>query len=231
VTVNDAWVFTESEKKIISSIVTKGDEEEKRNEKFAIIDFDSFYRLLTKDEIAIVKKYLSINPSKIGYKLPCLGLEGIPKDIVPIPNQTYVLNGQKAIIPCRYLPKETYQAYKEMNNAMKSKINKGVLVSHGYRSTACQVFKFFNTLKIKYDYDFTKTVRRICFPGYSQHACAKRQAIDFITEGGVKGPDFEKTNEHQWLQKNAKRFHFFQSYPKHNTVGMMYEPWHWQYRV
>ena len=134
--VDGTWVFTEDERKIILSLVAKGKEEQKRNEKFAVIDFDSFYSLFTKDEIAIMKKYLAIDPVKIGCKLPLLGTEDIPEDIVPIPNQTYRVNGQKVIIPRQYLPKEAYRAYEQMNKTIQKEINKKLLVSYGYRSPA-----------------------------------------------------------------------------------------------
>ena len=225
------WIFTEDEKKIISSLVAKGKEEQEKNEKFAITDFDSFYSLFTEDEISIMKKYLSIEPKKIGYKLPYLGLEDIPTDIVPIPDQTYILNGERVVIPCQYLPVETYKAYEQMNKAIQKDINKKLLVSYGYRSPARQVFIFFDILARKYNFDFNKTLRRVCFPAYSEHVYAKRQAIDFRTEDGTPSEDFDKTDEYQWLKRNAKRFGFFESYPKKNSLDMMYEPWHWHHEL
>ena len=57
----------------------------------------------------------------------------------------------------------------------------------------------------------------------------KKQAIDFQIEEYTIGNDFDKTEEYKWLQKNAKSFNFYESYPIDNNLDMMYEPWHWHH--
>jgi hypothetical protein len=225
------WIFTEKEEKTIASIIAKGKKEQGKNEKFAIIDFDSFYKLFKSEEIVIIKKYLAINPKEIGYKLPYLGLEDIPADIVPIKNQKYLSNDKFFTIPTQYLPEEVFKAYEKINAAMKKDINKTLLVHYGYRSPARQVFIFFDILQRIYDYDFNKTIRRVCFPAYSEHVFSKRQAIDFTLSPTIKSEDFDKTEAYKWLRKNANKFGFHESYPKDNTLGMIYEPWHWHYAL
>jgi len=225
---NKIWVLIDQEKKAVLSLVTKGKKEQERNEKFAIIDFDSFYLLFNDDEVAIIKKYLAIDPNKIGYKLPFLGYTDTPSDIISLPNQPYRHNGKP--VPCQYLPKEVYEAYVKMNAAMQKELGKSIGVLYGYRSPARQVFMFFDILERKYNYDFDKAVNRVCFPAYSEHVCTQKQAIDFVTEEGIC-EDFETTEEYKWLQDNAKRFGFFESYPKDNDLGMVYEPWHWHYEA
>ena len=78
------WIFTDEEKELISSFLAKGKQEEKINEKFAIIDFESFYKLFSNPEIDVMKKYLAIDPKIIGYKLPFLGFEETPNDIIKL---------------------------------------------------------------------------------------------------------------------------------------------------
>lgn len=225
------WIISDDEKKIIASLVAKGRKEQEINERFAVIDFESFYRLFSDDENALIKKYMAIDPKTIGYKLPYLGVEEMIDDIVPIRNQKYFKNGQRLLYPCRYLPRTALAAYEKMNATMLDQIKKELLVSHGYRSPAQQIFLFFDVLERIYQYNFQKTIQRVCFPGYSEHGHPKQQAIDFMTQEGIKGEEFAAVPEYQWLKEYAGQFHFFESYPKGNTLGMMYEPWHWHYEV
>jgi D-alanyl-D-alanine carboxypeptidase len=63
-------------------------------------------------------------------------------------------------------------------------------------------------------------------PGYSEHhtGCA----IDINTPGCVATEEeFENTVAYRWLHEHAGRFGFTLSYPRDNTLGFIYEPWHW----
>ncbi|HET8992063.1 MAG TPA: D-alanyl-D-alanine carboxypeptidase family protein, partial [Candidatus Saccharimonadales bacterium] len=57
--------------------------------------------------------------------------------------------------------------------------------------------------------------------------------IDVINHNGV--PDdftpqlFEETIEYAWLGQNASIYGFNLSYPRANTDGVDFEPWHWRY--
>ncbi|MEM6427555.1 MAG: M15 family metallopeptidase, partial [Cyanobacteria bacterium P01_D01_bin.128] len=67
-------------------------------------------------------------------------------------------------------------------------------------------------------------------PGYSEHHTG--YAVDFI-DGYY--PDthletgFENTPAFRWLQANAARYGFELSFPKDNSSGVSYEPWHWRF--
>ncbi|MCF6288205.1 MAG: D-alanyl-D-alanine carboxypeptidase family protein [Proteobacteria bacterium] len=66
-------------------------------------------------------------------------------------------------------------------------------------------------------------------PGYSEHhtGCA----IDIGCAGAaILEQDFENSPAFKWLVKNARKFNFIMSYPKGNTTGICYEPWHWCYQ-
>lgn len=223
------WIASKGEKKVITSLVEKGNIEERNNPKFTIISFESFYKLLSEDEIAICKKYLAIDPKKIGYKLPFLGFHDTPNNLVEISNQSFTLEGKVETIPTQYIPKNIYDAFIKLMDAMEVDIKKRVLVEWGNRSPARQVHNFFKFFQY-YKFDSDRTVSRVCFPAYSEHVCAQRQALDFITTEGIDD-DFDKTPEYKWLQVNAHKFGFYESYPKDNKVGMMYEPWHWHYET
>jgi hypothetical protein len=222
------WIFTDEEKKIISSIVQKGRIEQQKNEKFAIMDFGNFYKLFSDEEINLIHKYIAINPEELNYRLPYLGMTEIPNDLIPISGQVYKKMGKHQTIPCQFLPKKTFEAYELLNEAIEKDINKKLLILYGYRSPARQVFMFFDILERIYSFDFSKTLQRVCFPAYSEHVYPLRQAIDFVTP--EEGTDnFDKTVEYSWLKVNSKKYNFFESYPKNNQLGMMFEPWHWHH--
>jgi D-alanyl-D-alanine carboxypeptidase len=66
-------------------------------------------------------------------------------------------------------------------------------------------------------------------PGYSEHhtGCA----IDINTPGceATEEP-FELTEAFHWLTLHAGRYGFSLSYPRGNSLGFIYEPWHWCFR-
>jgi hypothetical protein len=225
------WAFNQNDKETILSLLAKGKREQETNSKFAVINFDDFWKLFSDDEVVVIKKYLAIDPKNVGYKLPFLGLEDTPSDIVAIPDQEYLLDGEIFKIPCQYLPKTTFEAYTKLNQTIYQETRNKLLVLYGYRSPARQVFMFFDILQRIYDFDFNKTIQRVCFPAYSEHVCPHQQAIDFVTKNGVKGDGFENTDEYQWLLSNAGKFGFNESYPIGNDLNMMYEPWHWCFRL
>ncbi|MDJ0619944.1 MAG: D-alanyl-D-alanine carboxypeptidase family protein [Calothrix sp. MO_192.B10] len=67
-------------------------------------------------------------------------------------------------------------------------------------------------------------------PKYSEHHTG--YAVD-IGDGAVPATNlstnFEKTRAFQWLQGNAARYGFELSFPKDNSQGISYEPWHWRF--
>lgn len=66
-------------------------------------------------------------------------------------------------------------------------------------------------------------------PGYSEHHTG--HAIDINTPGCEEREEpFEHTEAFRWLLKNAGGFGFTLSYPRGNTLGFIYEPWHWCYQ-
>lgn len=66
-------------------------------------------------------------------------------------------------------------------------------------------------------------------PGYSEHhtGCAldvHAGDAEPLTEAFEREPAFF------WLNKHAAHFNFYLSYPRDNSAGIAYEPWHWCYR-
>jgi D-alanyl-D-alanine carboxypeptidase len=56
--------------------------------------------------------------------------------------------------------------------------------------------------------------------------------VDINTPGcEARQEPFERTAAFDWLCAHADRFGFGMSYPRGNTLGFIYEPWHWYYRA
>ena len=66
-------------------------------------------------------------------------------------------------------------------------------------------------------------------PGFSEHHTGR--AVDIGTQDcEILEEVFEKTAAFKWLQENAENFGFSMSYPRDNTAGFAYEPWHWCFK-
>lgn len=67
-------------------------------------------------------------------------------------------------------------------------------------------------------------------PGCSEHHTGR--AVDVGTFGCKPlSISFETTDAFRWLKDNAARYGFSLSYPKDNSSGVAYEPWHWCYKL
>ena len=76
----------------------------------------------------------------------------------------------------------------------------------------------------------TNILRRVAAPGFSEHQSGC--AVD-VTSTGYEAveEEFENSGAFTWLQDNAADFGFSLSYPRGNSFGVDYEPWHWCYKV
>ena len=65
-------------------------------------------------------------------------------------------------------------------------------------------------------------------PGFSEHQSGR--AIDIGTPGVAPLDEtFELSPAFAWLRAHAGEFGFRMSYPRNNTLGVIYEPWHWYF--
>jgi D-alanyl-D-alanine carboxypeptidase len=63
-------------------------------------------------------------------------------------------------------------------------------------------------------------------PGFSEHHTGR--VVDVATPGSRPlTEEFEDSNAFRWLGENAARFGFSMTYPRDNSFGFVYEPWHW----
>ena len=72
-------------------------------------------------------------------------------------------------------------------------------------------------------------LRLVAAPGYSEHHSGR--ALDVgVPDEPLLEEGFALTLAFAWLERRAAEFSFYLSYPKGNTYGIKYEPWHWCYR-
>ncbi len=99
----------------------------------------------------------------------------------------------------------------------------------GFRSVQDQQHLFFD-IKAERGQTATKRAEVSAPPGYSEHHTGYAVDIgDGATPATNLNPDFDKTRAFKWLVANAARFSFELSFPKDNSQGVSYEPWHWRY--
>ena len=83
--------------------------------------------------------------------------------------------------------------------------------------------------KIEKGISLQEILRVNAAPGFSEHHTGR--AVDIGTQDcEVLEEVFEKTAAFKWLQENAESFGFSMSYPRDNTAGFAYEPWHWCFK-
>ncbi len=65
-------------------------------------------------------------------------------------------------------------------------------------------------------------------PGFSEHHSGR--ALDLGCPGHpYLEENFEETPAFAWLLRRAGEFGFRLSFPRNNSFGVLYEPWHWYY--
>lgn len=201
--------------------------------QIVLISFDFLFKKILKnnDKIDVCKYFLSINPVKYGFK----GIFYKCNDNVDvgifkkIKNQK-LNNGIK--INTQYVFPYVYNKIKKINKFLFREIGKKFLIQSGYRSPAYQLIVFFWNLRDS-NYNFDYVVKKVALPFYSEHGFVNGQAIDIISMDALNLFDrgmLEKTIEYKWLKENGEYFDFYESYPKNNNMGIIYEPWHWHFK-
>lgn len=224
--------FSRKERKAVGSFLEKAAIKRERDPQMRLIGFQSLFRLCSKQERALLKKFLKLDPRAYGFKGIYYGITATPKDMVTIrreripKTERYLSNGT------HFLSRKAHEAYRRMNRAMLRDIGRRVFIFSGYRSPAYQLIVFLEILK-EHKFNMKRAVKGVALPGYSEHGAAKQQAIDFTTRvlrgKATTNSAFERTKEYQWLKKYAHKFGFQLSYPRGNKQGVMFEPWHWHF--
>ena len=83
--------------------------------------------------------------------------------------------------------------------------------------------------KIERGQTIDEILRVSAAPGYSEHHSGR--VLDLTTPGYEALEEvFERSPAFAWLMRHAPRFGFRLSYPRGNSHGIAYEPWHWCWR-
>ena len=99
-----------------------------------------------------------------------------------------------------------------------------LLIVSGYRSFEYQAQLIRNKLEAGQSIEEILDVNAA--PGFSQHHTGS--AVDIATPGSRPlTEEFEESDAFAWLGMNAAQFGFSMTYPRDNSYGFIYEPWHW----
>ena len=132
------------------------------------------------------------------------------------------------VYPGLSIHRDTFKSLMAMSAAAESEGINLILLS-GFRSHELQEEIFFD-IKSQRNQTAMERARVSAPPGFSEHSTGfaidlgdgRRRESDFSVE-------FEQTQAFKWLKKNAAKYHFVLSFPRGNTQGVSYEPWHWRF--
>jgi len=173
---------------------------------------------LKGQDIALVEAILRVNYAKFGWS----------KDLEVKINDNIIIN--EKIFPRmsfspegRYLPEHVEFAYERLINAARED---GIDLSaiSGYRSEGYQLLLLLEQI-VKEKGNIRKAVTAVAPVGFSEHADPYFTAVDF----GLSSNQSIRNQQIAWLQANAQKFNFKQSYLGEKESHVINEPWHWRY--
>jgi LAS superfamily LD-carboxypeptidase LdcB len=187
---------------------------------------------LAHDQRRLLRAFRDLRASEVGSRIPFRGFSQGEKDLIRLSGQKIRIKGVEKELPPQFLTPHVYEADQLMMRDMEKDIGRRLFVESGYRSSTHQLYLFIYYLS-NHDYSIRETVKWVALPGYSEHGDPDHLAIDFINAEGINGeyniPEFEALPEFKWLMNNAAKYGFVLSYPKNDSSGITYEPWHWRY--
>ncbi len=224
--------IAESVNKKLASVINK-----LPPEKISVADFDSLMNSLNWYEKLFAKKIFSIKPVELGFKGPFYSTDK-PKNLVVVKSVKLGSGENARETGVQNCPQNSYEDYLKMARKMGEEIGRKLYIDSGYRSPGKQAYLFFHYLVTSSKFSLKENAKWIAMPGYSEHGHPFNNAIDFTTIDGINGfsgnqtaSDFTATPEYEWMIKNAYKFNFYLSYPKNNSLGVEFEPWHWHWEL
>jgi hypothetical protein len=225
------------QRQVVGGVVAKWEKRIKAlpEEKRSLVDYDYLLGQLNLIEKMVVPRIFTIPPRELGFKGPFHTLEK-PGKLVRISPRTYLLNGREKYTSSQYCPEASYHDYLRMMAQMRRDLGRELFIESGYRSPGMQAYLFLFYLARNHRYSLQETARMVAFPGYSEHGDPVNNALDFVNSDGISGEnpgqtaaDFERLPEYQWLLQHAREYNFHLSYPRGNSLGVAFEPWHWHW--
>ena len=120
------------------------------------------------------------------------------------------------------------RAYKQMS-AAAAKDGVNLLPLSGFRTVEDQNHLFFRVKEERVQ-GAQQRAKVSAPPGRSEHHTGYAMDIGDANQPNVHlSTAFEDTSAFAWLQSHAPRYSFELSFPKGNSQGVSYEPWHWRY--
>lgn len=126
-----------------------------------------------------------------------------------------------------FLDREVAEAFFQLQSQAQKAGIKLIIIS-GFRSIADQEKLFQKQIQRRGSSE--AAARLSAPPGFSEHHTGFAMDV-----GDGNNPDadlkftFESTQAYRWLIQNAYLHGFEMSFPRNNTQGMSFEPWHWRY--
>ena len=203
------------------------------------VEIDNALELLTWEEKSVLSSIDEIDLSDFGrnVKIVSQGLSTPPLDKITEQPIFVVNNKPQQIKRTIYLPSEVMKAYRNMNAAyQESHPGRTFMLESGYRHPIVQRYLIVFFLVGSYNYSLTEVFKRVLPPIYSQHCSPNVTALDLCNIDTEIDPEYKYTTAfaltpvYEWLKRHGKEFGFYESYPEGNSEGIVWEPWHWQYR-
>lgn len=193
------------------------------------MSFDDLAALLEPDGLELVREVARLDVARYGCPAPRLDVADPPADLLAL-SQPHPLRLPPERWPTQYAAPHIHAAFCALDEALAADTGLHLLLNSGYRSPAHQALTFAWYLT-RAELDVAATLRRALPPAYSEH-CQPNHAIDLdvaeLLHPRESFPPFETTEHYRWLQENAARFGFVESYRPGNTAGVAPEPWHWR---
>lgn len=195
--------------------------------EIVFLDREKIYFALDSCDASFVEELFHIDPTPWGIRFPRLPEEDFSRADFTALDAAPVTHSKNAI---QYAPHHIAAAYTQMMTAMKEEIGRQLYVESGYRSPYFQAYTFLSYYK-KFK-SFAAVAKYVALPGRSEHGAFQLGALDFITADGISDNNvsvFIDRAEYDWLEQNAMRFGFFETFEVANRYGYGFEPWHWHY--
>ncbi len=124
------------------------------------------------------------------------------------------------------LAQEAFAAWNAMKTAAEQDGEILQLVS-AFRSVDYQ--KQIIQRKLAAGQSWEQILRVSALPGSSEHHTGR--TIDITTPNSKPLEEqFEQTSAFRWMIRRAGEFGFTMTYPRNNSFGVAYEPWHWTFQ-
>jgi LAS superfamily LD-carboxypeptidase LdcB len=223
--------FDDKDKELLNNFLSKVEQ----SSLTGVSEMEELWAIADSGVRTLLEAILQLNPVDFGFRGKKIKQEPIPTDIIVIDNSKYAREGEYAFFDKTYLPRHVHSAFGVMAEEFKNyHPDRELLIGTGFRSPACQIVTLLYILAKVYDFDISKTLKRVAFPDYSTHSSVSETAIDVMNIDGEPTDEdsqaFKDSPEYAWLKEHANTYNFYETYPPNNPDGIMWEPWHWQYK-